>query len=134
MDRERVFPFCINLRYKQLVIYFSSLGAIVLTPLENYRVFQNDDPAVFYCYGSGSLLGWILNGTTYNVNHTQRGIVAAPSVLTGATVSSQLIIPSNPAINNNTQVICTTIDITVFSRLTSQPANLTIQGECCYVY
>eukprot|EP00731_Ephydatia_muelleri_P003110 Em0001g3110a len=97
-------------------------------PSGNYMVFQNDTPAVFYCNGIGAVVIWIINGNAYNANHAQRGIVAAPSVLTGATVSSQLIIPSNPAINNNTQVICTTIDITVFSRLPSQPTNLTIQG------
>ena len=119
-------------------MYLSSLGdtqSIVLMPPNKYAVFQNDStPAIFFCLGNGAVVLWTLNGTAYNANHAQRGIVAAPSVLTGATVSSQLIIPSNSNITNNTQVVCRAADVTFSNVLTSLPTNLTIQGQCCNIY
>ena len=118
------------------VQYSSSLDAnqsIVL--IKNCTVFQNDAPAIFYCIGSGYENGaavvWILNGTGYGLKHSQLGItyVTAPS---GATkISSRLIIPSNSAINNGTEVKCKTIDSISNIVLMSEPVNLTIQGECC---
>ena len=123
------------LNYSLLLSNVQCLGAaqsIVL--VKNYTVFQNDIPAIFYCYGSGfgngAVVGWTLNGTGYNAEHAQRGITFITDPPTATTISSRLIIPSNSSINNNTVVICKVIDISVPSILTSQPANLTIQGEC----
>ena len=114
----------------------SLLGAtqsIVL--IKNYTVFQNDTPAMFYCYGSGyengAVVVWILNGTGYGSKHLQRGITYDIDTPIGDTVSSRLFIPSNSAINNNTEVKCKSIDTISNIVLTSLPANLTIQGECC---
>ena len=119
------------------VQHLSSLGAtqsIVL--IKNYTVFQNDTPAIFYCSGSdfengAAVVVWILNGTGYGLNHAQRGIRVVTDTPTGDTVSSRLFIPSNSAINNNTEVTCKTIDSVSNIVLTSEPANLTLQGECC---
>ena len=99
--------------------------------IKNYTVFQNDTLAIFYCYGSGAFVLWILNGTAYSLEHAQRGIRFISDSSTGTTTSSRLIIPSNPSINNNTVVMCRTADATFSNVLTSEPANLTIQGECC---
>ena len=61
------------------VQHLSSLGAtqsIVPVLLENYAIFQNGFPAIFYCYGNGyengALVGWILYGIGYNSKHLQR--------------------------------------------------------------
>ena len=119
------------------VHHLPSLGAtqsIVLVPPEKYIVFQNNVPAIFYCYGSGfengAVVGWILNGTGYGLKHAQMGItyVTTPS---GANISSHLIIPSNSSIYNGTEVKCKTIDSISNTVQMSEPANLTIQGECC---
>ena len=125
-----------------VVMYFplSSLGAtqsIVLVPPEKYIVFQNDVPAIFYCYGSGfengAVVVWILNGTGYSSKHSQMGItyVTTPS---GANISSHLIIPSNSAMNNGTEVKCRLFDSLSNIVLISVPTNLTLQGECCTTY
>ena len=60
----------------------------------------------------------------------QRGITYINDPPIGANVSSRLFISSNSAINNNTEVICKAIDSISNSIQLSQPANLTIQGEC----
>ena len=129
-------PLVLNLLSIGHVQYSSSLGAnqsIVL--IKKYTVFQNDAQAIFYCFGSGykngAVVVWILNGTGYGLKHAQMGItyVTAPS---GATdISSRLFIPSNSAINNNTEVKCKSIDSISNTVLMNEPANLTIQGECC---
>ena len=117
-----------------------SVGAtrsIDLKPKENYIVFQNDTPAIFYCYGNGlgtgAVVSWSLNGTGYSTEHAQMGITYFIDPPTGDTVSSHLIIPSNSTINNNTQVICRAAGVTFSNVLTSLPTNLTIQGECCTI-
>ena len=124
---------CISLSH----VHVQCLGAtrsIDLEPPKNYTVFQNDTPAIFYCYGigfgTGAVVSWSLNRTGYGTEHAQMGITYVIDPPTGTTVSSHLIVPSNSAINNNTQVICRTADVTFSNVLTSQPANLTIQGEC----
>ena len=116
-----------------------SLGADQSIKLvKNYTVFQNDTPAMFYCYGNGyengALVGWILNGTGYGSKHAQRGIRVVTDTPIGDTVSSRLFIPSNYTINNGTEVKCTTIDSTSYTLIvTSEPASLTLQGECCNI-
>ena len=126
--------------YHTIHDHVSPLGAtrsIDLLPSDNYTVFHNDTPAIFYCYGNGfgtgAIVTWTLNGTGYSTHHAQRGITVVIDPPTEATVSSRLSIPSNSTINNNTQVVCRTIDVTFVNSLTSQPANLTIQGECCTI-
>ena len=116
------------------VQHLSSLGAtqsIVL--IKNYTVFQSDAPAIFDCYGSGyengAVVVWTLNGTGYGSNHAQRGIRVVTDTPIGDTVSSRLFIPSNSAINNNTEVKCKSIDSISNTAQMSEPANLTIQGE-----
>ena len=104
--------------------------------IKNYTVFQNDTPAMFYCIGSGyengaAAVGWIINGTGYGSKHAQRGIRVITDTPIGDTVSSRLFIPSNSSIDNGTEVKCKIIDSTSNSILTSKPANLTLQGECC---
>ena len=121
------------------VQHSSSLGAnqsIVL--IKNYTVFQNETPAIFYCNGSGfengaAVVVWTLNGARYGSNHAQRGIRVVTNTPIGDTVSSQLFIPYNSSIHNNTEVMCKTIDFTSNSILASEPANLTLQGECCNI-
>ena len=117
-------------------VHVQCLGAtpsIDLVPPNNYTVFHNDNPAIFYCYGNGfgigAVVSWSLNGTGYGTEHAQMGITYVIDPPTGDTVSSHLIIPSNSAINNNTQVVCRAADVTFSNVLTSLPANLTIQGE-----
>ena len=112
------------------------LGAtpsIDLVPPNNYTVFQNDNPAIFYCYGNGfgigAVVSWSLNGTGYGTKHAQMGITYVIDPPIGASVSSHLIVPSNSTINNNTQVVCRAADVTFSNVLTSLPANLTIQGK-----
>ena len=116
------------------VQFLGATRSIDLLPPENYTVFQNDTPAIFYCYGNGfgtgAVVSWSLNGTGYGTKHAQMGITYVIDPPTGAIVSSHLIVPTNSTINNNTQVICRTADVTFSNVLTSQPANLTIQGEC----
>ena len=114
-----------------------SVGAtqsIVLKPSGKYTVFQNDTPAIFYCYGNGlgtgAVVSWSLNGTGYGTEHAQMGITYVIDPPTENTVSSHLIVPSNSTITNNTEVICRTADVTFSNVLTSQPSILTIQGEC----
>ena len=115
----------------------SSLGSIVLIPSGNYTVFQNDTPAIFYCYGSGfgngAVVSWTLNGSGYNAEHAQRGIRYITDPPTGTTISSRLIIPSNSAVNKNTVVICRAAYNNLSNALTSQPVTLTIQGEWCTI-
>ena len=60
--------------------------------------------------------------------HAQRGIRLVPATPTGGAVSSTLYIPSNST-NNNTEVMCKVVDGTFTNIQTSEPANLTIQGE-----
>ena len=115
-----------------------SVGAtrsIVLIPPGNYIVFQNDTPAIFYCYGNGlgtgAVVSWSLNGAGYGTQHAQMGITYVIDPPTEDTVSSRFIVPSNSTINNNTQVVCRAADITFTNVLKSQQTNLTIQGECC---
>ena len=128
----------LNLLATGHVQHLSSLGAtqsIVL--VKNYTVFLNDTPAMFYCNGSGyengALIGWIINGTGYGSKHLQRGITYVIDTPVGAYVSSRLFIPSNSSINNNTEVMCKTIDSTSNIVHMTVPANLTIQGECCTI-
>ena len=110
------------------VSYLTSSGTtVVLMPLQNYTVFENNASAVFYCSGDGYAVGWYLNGSAYNAVHVQMGIRVVPNPPT-TVVSSILYIPSNP-INNNTQVFCKVIDATFTNIQTSEPANLAIQGE-----
>ncbi|KAL5517645.1 hypothetical protein EMCRGX_G003232 [Ephydatia muelleri] len=110
----------------------SATRSIVLIPPGNYIVFQNDTPAIFYCYengfGTGAVVSWSLNGTGYGTQHAQMGITYVVDPPTGDTASTHLIIPSNSTINNNTQVDCRAADVTFSNVLTSLPANLTIQG------
>ena len=129
-------PLVLNLLAIGHVQHSSSLDAtqsIVL--IKNYTVFQNDAPAIFYCNGSGyengAVVGWILNRTGYGLKQSQMGItyVTAPSEATE--ISSRLFIPSNSAINNNTEVKCKSIDSISNTVQMSEPAYLTIQGECC---
>ena len=121
------------------VYHLSSLGADQSIKLvKNYTVFQNDTPAMFYCYGNGyengAVVGWILNGTGYGSKHAQRRIRVVTDTPIGDTVSSRLFIPSNYTINNGTEVKCTAIDSTLFTLIvTSEPASLTLQGECCNI-
>ena len=117
-------------------VHVQCLGAtrsIDLKPPERYTVFQNDTPAIFYCYGSGfgtgAVVSWSLNGTGYGREHARMGITYVIDPPTGDTVSSHLIVPSNSTINNNTQVVCRAADVTFSNVLTSLPTNLTIQGE-----
>ena len=117
-------------------VHVQCLGAtrsIDLKPPENYTVFQNDTPAIFYCYGNGlgtgAVVSWSLNGTGYGTEHARMGITYVIDPPTGDTVTSHLIVPSNSTINNNTQVVCRAADVTFSNVLTSLPANLTIQGE-----
>ena len=116
-----------------IVIYVSFLtssgttGYVVLMPPQNYTVFENNASAVFYCSGDGYAVGWYLNGSAYNGVHVQMGIRVVPNPPT-TVVSSTLYIPSN-SINNNTKVFCKVIDTTFTNIQTSEPANLTIQGE-----
>ena len=121
-------------------VHVQCLGAtrsIDLVPSGKYTVFQNDTPAIFYCngkgLGTGAVVSWSLNGTGYSTNHSQMGITYVFDPPTGDTVSFHLIVPSNSTINNNTQVLCRAADVTFSNVLTSQPANLTIQGECCTI-
>ena len=128
-------------KYYHFLLYIHclpSLGtnqSIVL--IKNYTVFQNDTPAIFYCYGSGyvngAVVGWILNGTGYGSKHTQRRIRVVTDTPIGDTVSSRLFIPSNSTINNGTEVKCKTIDSVSNIVLMSEPASLTLQGECCNI-
>eukprot|EP00731_Ephydatia_muelleri_P003119 Em0001g3119a len=110
----------------------SATRSIVFMPPGNYIVFQNDTPAIFYCYGNGlgtgAVVAWSLNGTGYGTVHAQMGITYVIDPPTGDTVSSQLIVPSNSTITNNTQVVCRAADVTFSNVLTSLPTNLTIQG------
>ena len=115
----------------------SSLGAVQsIVLIKNYTVFQNDIPAIFYCYGSGfgigAVVSWTLNVTGYNAEHEQRGIMYIIYAPSATSVSSHLMVPSNSAINN-TIVMCRTADVTFSNVLTSQPAILTIQGEWCTI-
>ena len=103
-------------------------GYVVLSPQGNYTVFENNASAVFYCSGDGSVIVWFLNRSGYNAVHVQRGIRVVPATPTGNMVTSSLYIPSN-SINNNTEVICKVIDISFTNIKTSEPANLTVQGE-----
>ena len=121
-------------------VHVQCLGAtpsVLLVPPVNYTVFQNDTPARFYCYGNGfgtgAVVSWMLNGTGYSTVHAQMGIKYVIDPPTGDTVSSHLSVPSNSTINNNTQVICRAADVTFTNILTSEPTNLTIQGECCTI-
>ena len=110
--------------------YFPSSGTAgytVLLPQGNYTVFENNASAVFYCSGDGSVLVWILNGSTYGPVHQQRGITFTLSG-TGAKVTSTLCIPAR-ATNNNTKVICKVADGTFSNVQTSNSSNLTVQGE-----
>ena len=114
----------------------SSLGAVQsIVLIKNYTVFQNYTPVIFYCYGSGfgngAVVSWTLNGTGYNAEHEQRGITFITDSPTATTVTSHLMIPSNSSINNKTIVMYRTADVTFSNVLTSQPATLIIQGECC---
>ena len=117
-------------------VHVQCLGAtpsVLLVPPVNYTVFQNDTPAIFYCYGNGlgtgAVVSWSLNGTGYGTQHAQMGITYVIDPPTGATVSSYLIIPTNSTINNNTQVVCRAADVTFSNVKMSKLANLTIQGE-----
>ena len=103
-------------------------GYVVLSPQGNYTVFENNASAVFCCSGDGYAVGWYLNRSGYNAVHVKRGIRVVPSTPTGGVVASSLYIPSNST-NNNTEVICKVIDISFSNIQTSEPANLTIQGE-----
>ena len=121
------------MRLSHVVQCLGATRSIDLKPKENYIVFQNDTSAIFYCYGNGfgtgAVVSWMLNGTGYGTEHAQMGITYVIDPPTGATVSSHLIVSTNSTINNNTQVICRTADVTFSNVLTSLPANLTIQGE-----
>eukprot|EP00731_Ephydatia_muelleri_P003116 Em0001g3116a len=112
--------------------HFGATRSIFLKPPGNYTVFQNDTPAIFYCYGNGfgtgAVVSWSLNGNGYGTPHAQMGITYVVDPPTGDTVSSHLIVPSNSTTNNNTQVVCRAADVTFSNVLTSLPANLTIQG------
>ncbi|KAL5517616.1 hypothetical protein EMCRGX_G003198 [Ephydatia muelleri] len=111
----------------------SATQSIVLKPPENNTVFQNDTPAIFYCYGNGfgtgAVVSWSLNGTGYGAEHAQMGVTYVLDPPTEDTVSSHLIVPSNSTINNNTQVVCRAADVTFSNALTSEPVILTIQGR-----
>eukprot|EP00731_Ephydatia_muelleri_P003054 Em0001g3054a len=110
----------------------SATRSIEIKPPEKYTVFQNDTPAIFYCYGNGfgtgAVVSWSLNGTGYGTEYAQMGITYVIDPPTEDTVSSRLIVPSNSTINNNTQVVCRAADVTFSIVLTSLPTNLTIQG------
>ncbi|KAL5517598.1 hypothetical protein EMCRGX_G003179 [Ephydatia muelleri] len=116
-------------------VHLQCLGAtrsIEIKPPEKYTVFQNDTPAIFYCYGNGfgtgAVVSWSLNGNGYGTQYAQMGITYVIDPPTGDTVSSRLIVPSNSTINNNTQVVCRAADVTFTNVLISQQTNLTIQG------
>ena len=75
-------------------IYLPSSGAagyVVLTPPQNYTVFEKNASAVFYCSGNGSVVVWILNGSAYGPVHQQRGITFTLSGA-GAVITSTLYI------------------------------------------
>eukprot|EP00731_Ephydatia_muelleri_P003071 Em0001g3071a len=114
-----------------------NVASAKIKPPEKYTVFQNDTPAIFYCYGNGfgtgAVVSWMLNGTGYGTEHAQMGITYVIDPPTGDTVSSRLIVPSNSTINNNTQVVCRAADVTFSNVLTSQQTNLTIQGPLQYL-
>ena len=130
-------------KYYHFLLYIQclpSLGAnqsIVLIPPKKYTVFQTDTPAIFYCYGSGyengAVVGGIINGTGYGSKHAQMGITYVGTASSGANISSHLIIPSNSTINNGTEVKCKTIDSISNIVQMSEPASLTLQGECCNI-
>ena len=114
------------------LIYLPSSGTtgyVVLSPQGNYTAFENNASAVFNCYGDGSVLVWILNGSAYCPVHAQIGITYTTlSSGAGATVTTNLYIPAS-ATNNNTEVICKVVDGTFTNVQTSNSSNLTVQGE-----
>ena len=103
-------------------------GYVILTPPQNYTVFENNASAVFYCSGNGSVVVWILNGIAYGLVHQQRGITFTLSGA-GAIVTSTLFIPCNSTSNNNTEVICKVADGTFINVQTSNSSNLSVQGK-----
>ena len=115
---------------KPCTIYLPSSGTagyVVLLPPQNYKVFENNDSAVFNCSGDGSVLVWYLNGSAYGPVQAQRGITFTLSG-DGATVTSNLYIPAS-ATNNNTEVICKVADGNFTNIQYSNPSNFTVQGK-----
>eukprot|EP00731_Ephydatia_muelleri_P003008 Em0001g3008a len=108
-------------------------GSVLLSPQGNYTVFQSNASAVFNCSGDGYVVSWVLNGSSYNQEHRQRGIIVALNPPSGTTTSSSLLVPSSPA-NNNTEVICRVIDSTFSNVQTSNTSSITIQGPLVAPY
>eukprot|EP00731_Ephydatia_muelleri_P003016 Em0001g3016a len=111
----------------------SATGSVILSPQGNYTVFQSNASAVFNCSGNGYVVSWMLNGSSYNQEHRQRGIIVALNPPSGTTTSSSLLVLSSPA-NNNTEVICRVIDSTFSNVQTSDTSSITIQGPLVAPY
>ena len=103
-------------------------GWVILLPQGNYTVFQSNASAVFNCSGDGYAVSWQLNGSSYNADDRQRGILVFPNSPTGTLASASLHIPSG-ATNNNTRVTCSVIDSTFTNVQLSETSCLTIQGN-----
>eukprot|EP00731_Ephydatia_muelleri_P003006 Em0001g3006a len=108
-------------------------GSVLLSPQGNYTVFQSNASAVFNCSGDGFVVSWVLNGSSYNAEHRQRGIIVALNPPSGTTTSSSLLVPSSAA-NNNTEVVCRVIDSTFSNVQTSDTSSITIQGPLVAPY
>eukprot|EP00731_Ephydatia_muelleri_P003021 Em0001g3021a len=111
----------------------SAAGSVLLSPQGKYTVFQSNASAVFNCSGDGYVVSWVLNGSSYNAEHRQRGIIVALNPPSGTTTSSSLLVLSSPA-NNNTEVICRVIDSTFSNVQTSNTSSITIQGPLVAPY
>ena len=101
---------------------------MILSPQENYTVFESNATAFFSCSGNGYAVSWVLNGTAYNTSHEQRGIKVVLNMPTGGVASSTIHIPANST-NNNTMLMCSVIDSTFKNVQYSETSIFIIQGE-----
>ena len=101
---------------------------MILSPQENYTVFDNNAIVIFSCSGNGYAVSWVLNGSAYNTSHEQRGIKVVLNMPIGGVASSTVHIPASST-NNNTMVMCSVIDSTFKNVQYSETSILIIQGE-----
>ena len=94
----------------------------------NYTIFQSNASAVFNCSGDGYAVSWQLNGSSYNAEDRQRGILVFPNSPTGTLASASFHIPSG-ATNNSTRVTCSVIDSAFTNVQLSETSCLTLQGN-----
>ena len=102
-------------------------GLVLLSPSPKYIAFQDNSSVNFTCSGNGSTVGWLINGSTYDiVSHNKSGIKVSPNSPRGGVISSTLSIPS---IYNNTKIACKIGDGAFQNVQTSETSHLIHQGE-----